>query len=295
MDKYNYKENNGIRKGTIQTSRGIIHTPTFLPVTTFGDKYPLDKLVQPYLKRLSQCLMVSYHYAKQMKKRPNLPIFIDSGGFASLFEGSEIIKYKDYATIRTKDGEEIHPLDVIKFQKQHADLAATLDFIIPPGLAEDEAKRRQRLTIQNALYALGQRQSKDLFLYASLQCWDEQSARISAKEYATAGFDGIAIGGLVPRIRDEEYVKKIINAVREEAPNLALHVFGIGKVELLRSLVRLGVDTTDSSSYVRKAVNSKIINHTSKLCKHDSYGPSVPLLNALSNLGHLQSQLDEFR
>lgn len=291
MDKYNYKENNGIRKGTIQTSRGTIHTPTFFPVTTFGDKFPLDKLVQPYLKRLSQCIMVSYHYAKQMKERPNLPIFIDSGGFASLFEGSKINKYKDYATICTKDGEEIHPLDVLKFQEQHADLGATLDFIIPPGLAEDEAKRRQRLTIQNALYALGQRQSKDLFLYASLQCWDEQSARTAAKEYATAGFDGIAIGGLVPRIRDEEYVKRIVSTVREEAPDLALHVFGIGKVELLRELVLLGVDSTDSSSYIRNAVNVACVSRSFSNGPSKISGPHAPLICALGNLKQLQALL----
>ena len=74
---YTYDIVDGKRHATLATKHGTLTFPTFMPVTTFGDKYPLDKLVQPYLKRMSQCLMVSHFYAQQMKKRPNMPIFID--------------------------------------------------------------------------------------------------------------------------------------------------------------------------------------------------------------------------
>ena len=60
-------------KRELKTTHGTISFPTFMPVTTYGDKYPLDQMVQPYLKRTSQCLMVSHYYAQQMKKRPNIP------------------------------------------------------------------------------------------------------------------------------------------------------------------------------------------------------------------------------
>lgn len=282
--KYTYEITNGRRTGVIQTARGPIHTPAFFPVTTFGDKYPLDKLVRPYLKRLSQCIMVSYHYARQMTERPNMPMFIDSGGFASTFAGSEIIEHKDCASIRTKEGEEIHPLQVLEFQEKHADLAATLDFIIPPGMDLVEARRRQRLTIKNAHYALKHKRSKSLFLYASLQCWDEDSARECAREYVRAGFDGIAIGGLVPRISDSDYINKVVIVVREEAPAMAIHVFGLGKLDLLHTLWELGADSSDSSSYVRNAVGTEqarlhIFNQSIS-----SKGPHAQLITALHNL-----------
>ncbi len=244
-------------KREFRTKHGTITFPTFMPVTTFGDKYPLDKLVQPYLKRTSQCLMVSHYYAQQMKKRPNMPIFIDSGGFAGLFEGSEIVEYDDYACIKTKEGEEINPLDVLHFQIQNADIGATLDFIIPPGLDEAECIRRQNLTIRNALYAQKHNIAGELILYASLQCWDEASARRCAKIYADAGFIGIAIGGLVPRAKDLEYMKNTVRAVREEAPNCAIHVFGIGNTSVISKLIDAGADSFDSSSYVRNAVESR--------------------------------------
>lgn len=243
---------------SINTPHGTIDFPTFMPVTTFGDKFPLDKLVQPYLKRMSSCLMVSHYYAQEMKNRPSMPIFIDSGGFASLFEGSEIIDYGEYATIKTKEGDEIHPLPVLKFQEHMADMGATLDFIIPPDLAETEAKRRQELTIKNAKYVLSQRSNDNFILYGSLQCWDETSAIYCAKQYVGMGFSAIAIGGMVPHAKNPEYIKKIVRAVRRTAPDCLIHVFGIGNVNLLPELIECGADSFDSSSYVRQAINARV-------------------------------------
>lgn len=254
MSRYQYRIVDGQRVGCLSTWHGSIPLPAFFPVTTYGDQYPLDKLVQPYLKRSASCIMVSYHYAQKMKVRPELPLFIDSGGFASLFEGAVPEEHKDHACIRTKDGEELHPLQVLEFQSEHGDIGATLDFIIPPGTDPDEAARRQKLTIQNALYAQKHLTSDSLILYASLQCWDMESARRCANVYAEAGFEGIAIGGMVPRAKDAEYIKSIVRAVREEAPECAIHVFGCGNTELIPELVQLGADSFDSSSYVRGAV-----------------------------------------
>jgi len=247
---------NGKRRASLSTAHGVIHFPTFMPVTTFGDKYPLDRMIQPYLKRLSQCLMVSYYYAQKMKRRPSMPIFVDSGGYAGLFEGTEILDYGEYACIKTKNGDEVKPLDVLHFQMKNADIGATLDFIIPPGLNETECRRRQELTIKNALYAQEHNIAGNLVLFASLQCWDEASARRCARIFAEAGFDGIAIGGMVPRARDKEYVKSIVRVVREAAPNCVIHVFGCGNMDLIPELIAAGADSFDSSSYARRAVDS---------------------------------------
>ena len=254
---YQHSFQSGKRVSSLDTAHGTLHFPTFMPVTTFGEKYPLDKMVQPYLKRLSQCLMVSHYYAQEMKKRPNMPIFVDSGGFAGLFEGAEIVEYEEYAAIKTREGDELNPLDVLHFQIMNADIGATLDFIIPPGLDEKECLRRQNLTIKNAIFAQKHNIVGHLVLYASLQCWDEASARRCAKIYADSGFEGIAVGGMVPRAKDLGYMKTIVRAVREEAPACAIHVFGIGNPAVLPDLIAAGADSFDSSSYVRNAVESR--------------------------------------
>ena len=283
MGRYTYTIENGQRKAQIETAHGTIQLPTFLPVTTFGDKYPLDKLVQPYLKRMSQCLMVSHFYAQQMKKRPSMPIFIDSGGFASLFEGSEIVEHEEYACIKTKDGDEIDPLQVLHFQERMADIVATLDFIIPPGIEQKEAERRLDWTIRNALYVQKQVDTKAFMLYGSLQCWDEASARKCARIYADAGFEGIAIGGMVPHAKDPEYIKNTVRAVREEAPDCAIHVFGCGNVELIPDLIRLGADSFDASSYVRSALDTRTGG------KRQSVGIHTNLYAALERLAEINA------
>jgi len=280
---YSYEITNGKRIGWITTKHGKIHLPAFMPVTTFGDKYPLDKMVQPYLKRMSDCLMISYYYAKQMKKRPDIPLFIDSGGFSSLFNGSEIVGHSEYACIKTREGEELHPEEVLQFQMKYADLGATLDFIISPEMEPEEAMRRQELTIKNALYVKKLVTPADFMLYGSLQCFDESSARKCAKIYADAGFEGIAIGGMVPYAKNTEYIKNTVRVVREEAPHCAIHVFGCGNINLIPELITLGADSFDSSSYVRNSVDLR--------SKQDSLGIHVGLYDSLITLRNINLAL----
>jgi len=241
----------------LETRHGTIEFPTFMPVTTFGAKYPLDDLVRPYLRRFAQCVMVSYHYAKQMKRheRPNLPLFIDSGGFASLFEGSEIVDEGGYASIRTKEGDVISPPDVLAFQEEHADIGATLDFVIPPGMDKAEARYRQDLSFKNAAWALKNRKRTDLRLFASIQAWDSDSAANAMTKLADSPFDGFALGGMVPRVRNPDTILDIVRAIRQLEPNKPLHVFGAGHPSLLERLFVGGVDSTDSSNFVRAAVD----------------------------------------
>lgn len=293
MKRYIYTIESGRRKAQIHVAHGDIELPTFMPVTTFGDKYPLDKLVQPYLKRMSQCLMVSHYYAREMKKRPSMPIFIDSGGFASLFAGSEIIEHEDYACIKTKDGDEISPLQVLDFQEHMADIGATLDFIIPPGLEPKEAERRQNWTIRNALFVKKQIQNESFMLYASLQCWDIASARRCAQIYATAGFEGIAIGGMVPHAKEPDYIKDVVRAVREEAPTCAIHVFGCGNAALIPELIRLGADSFDASSYVRSAVDTRIEGDRQSVGIHTNLYAALEKLAELNSVVHGDSRFSE--
>lgn len=248
---------------SLQTRRGSIPFPAYIPVTTFGEKYPLDKLVQPYLPRLASALMVSRHYARSLTpdQLPRLPLLIDSGGFASLFSGNRIHEQQGLGILEISAGEQpeaIHPRNVLEFQEVIADVAFTLDFPIPPNLGLEEAEKRQRLTISNALWALQNRRRQDLPLYACIQAWDANSARTCAREYFGAGFDGVAIGGLVPRAQNLSLVLAIVEAVRSEIGNLPLHVFGLGSPEMVRELYQAGVDSVDSSSYVKAAADGRL-------------------------------------
>ena len=245
---------------SLATPSGRIEFPAYIPVTTFGDRYPLDRLIQPYLPRLAKAVMVSHHYAKQMKQRPRLPVLIDSGGFAALFEGSVIHEEAGLGVLETnlKDQRElISPLQVLEFQEEHADVAFTLDFPIPPGTEAYEAHRRQRLSVENAIWAVDNRRRKNMCLYACIHAWDGPSATKCAAELAKKPFDGFAIGGLVPRARNTELIESIVSSVLAEIDGRPLHVFGLGKPETTQRLFAMGVDSVDSSSYVKLAADGR--------------------------------------
>jgi len=228
----------------LNTRRGQIQLPTFLPVTTFGNKYPLDRLIRPYLPRLCQGILVSHHYAAHLddhpEEHPGIPLFIDSGGFALLFEGSKVEKHNNVFSITTHGGDHITPDQVLERQMRHAEIGATLDFPIPPKCESQlERNHRFKATIANAEWALRNNRRADLLLYASLQCWDADSAREAASTYTQMKhhdrtFAGIAIGGMVPRLRDPDYVRGVIEAVRADWSG-PIHVFGVGSPAMVRN------------------------------------------------------------
>ena len=272
---------------SLTTRRGVIRFPAYLPVTTFGEKYPLDALIQPYLPRLASAMMVSFHYAQQLVGEPRMPLFVDSGGFASLFETSKVKEVRGLGVLETAGPEDArvtwHPRDVLELQERIADVAFTLDFPISPNASLAESKRRQKLTIANALWALENRRRLDMRFYACVQAWDVASARKCAKAYAGKGFDGVAIGGMVPRARDRELVLGIVQAVREEiGPELPLHVFGLGKPELVSMLYAAGVDSVDSSAYIKLAADGKLWGEEKLTCPEPTMTDRMHL--ALCNL-----------
>jgi tRNA-guanine family transglycosylase len=289
-------------KRVVITRRGQLKLPTFFPVTTFGEKYPLDRLIRPYLPRLCQGVLVSHHYASHLDENPHehpgVPLFIDSGGFALLFEGSSVSKHNGFFSITTNHGDRITPDQVLERQMRHAEIGATLDFPIPPS-CESKLERNERFnaTLTNAEWALRNNRRADLCLYASLQCWDDESAREAARAYAQMShhdrtFAGIAIGGMVPRLRDPDYVRSIIETVRAEWSK-PIHVFGVGSPAMVRNCLDWGADSTDSSSYVKYAADGRSVNPRLSKVPDAHITPLGRMQLALRNLAHLLDPLND--
>lgn len=237
--------------------------PTFFPVTTFGGRYPLDTIARSYLGEFFPGIMVSHFYARPMKERWRSPTFIDSGGFASLFSGSEIVDLGDRSGIRTEDGTLTDPEEVLAWQQRMADFGATLDFLISPEIDEAESRHRQDLTIQNARWAIEHWDSKEPFhLFGSLQAWDADSAARIIDGLSDLPFAGFALGGMVPRVQTPRIIFEIVSAIRRRMDDRPLHVFGIGNPSLVRALLDHGVNSTDSSSYVKYAASRKYLDPT---------------------------------
>jgi helicase len=181
---------------------------------------------------------------------------------------------------------------------RHAEIAATLDFPIP--LTCDSARERKRrfsATLTNAEWALRNNRRADMLLFASLQCWDAATARQTAASYRSMshqgrGFDGIAIGGIVPRLKDPNYVRSIVEAVRREWEG-PIHVFGVGSPVMVRRCLEWGADSTDSSSYVKYAASGKHVNPKIPSIPDDVLTPLGRMQLALRNLAYLQDPTND--
>lgn len=247
----------------MNTRRGQIRLPAYIPVTTFGDRYPLDDLVRPYLPRLADGVMVSYHYACQMdeSERLDLPLLLDSGGYALIRLDAKVTEKRGLGQLvisRDEGPETIHPREVIDLQERIADVGFTLDFPIPPDVSKREAKKRRTLSVENARWALQNRRRHDLLLFASIQGWSPATYRASAEALSNEEFDGYGIGGLLAGGRSTGFARQVTEAVRDEIDDRALHVFGVGTPEVAEMLFEAGATSVDSSSYVQAAAQGRL-------------------------------------
>jgi tRNA-guanine family transglycosylase len=249
---------------SIDTREGTVQFPAYLPVTTFGEKYPLDDLVRPYLPRLAPGVMVSYHYAREMdtEERPKVPLFVDSGGYGLVkIEEAEVVERRGLGQIEVpgdENNQRVHPREVLDLQEKIAEVAFTLDFPIPEDTTGAEAERRRDLSIANARWALRNRRRHDMPLFASLQGWDVSSYRASAEALSDHEFEGFGIGGLASGGGDESFVKAVVAETRAAIGERPLHVFGIGKPDRAEMAFEAGATSVDSSSYVQAAASGRM-------------------------------------
>jgi tRNA-guanine family transglycosylase len=252
------------RTGVLETRKGAILWPSYIPVTTGDSAHATDAIVRPFLRRFADAAMQSYVFARHSRaKALGLPLFVDSGGFRLLEPGAWIEEQEDgtgaiafEASTAVGAVERITPPELLAFQEENAELGSTLDFPIPLALTDPwEREKRLRLTVSNAQWALS-KASDHLTLFGSVQGWDSESYARCASLLREAGFRHLAIGGLVPRLPVVAQVLAIVRAVVAVAPPGGLvHAFGIGNPQVARLLFDEGVTSVDSSSYVRQAVS----------------------------------------
>jgi hypothetical protein len=133
------------------------------------------------------------------------------------------------------------------------DYGVSVDHLIVPAFYEDK-QFRYDLTIQNAEDFIKEHKKRGLTWepIGAVQGWDSNSYADAAAVYAKMGYRYLALGGLV-RCQTRE-ILAIVEAVRKVIPPEAkIHVFGFSRLNAIRTLVRLGVNSIDSASMLRKA------------------------------------------
>lgn len=133
------------------------------------------------------------------------------------------------------------------------DYGVSVDHLIVPAFYEDK-QFRYDLTINNAAEFLKQHRQLGLKWepIGAVQGWDPASYASAAQQYAKMGYRYLALGGLV-RAQTPE-ILAIIERVRQVVPSeMAIHVLGFSRFGALREIAKLGVNSIDSASMLRKA------------------------------------------
>jgi tRNA-guanine family transglycosylase len=163
-------------------------------------------------------------------------IFADSGGYD--FQNKEI---------------DTTPAKTLETQRRlGADIFGTVD--APLSQDNRKAANQQRISrsIDLALEASDAHDGDEVLL-ASVHGYDPKTVQNTIRHLERNGeFDGYAVGSLVPIRTNYEKVTKIILAARR-ATDKHLHVYGLGGITYQPLLLYMGVDSFDSSAFIRSA------------------------------------------
>tara|TARA_B100000965_G_scaffold406459_1_gene445525 strand:- start:1821 stop:2930 length:1110 start_codon:yes stop_codon:yes gene_type:complete len=265
--KFSFKllnEDSNARLGIINTHRGKIETPVFMPV---GTKATIKgAFLKDIIKTGSQIILSNtYHLmlrpgAKRIKSlgglhqymNCNLPILTDSGGFQvmSLSKLNKIDKEKGVIFNSHIDGKKVilSPEKSIKIQKDlNSDIVMVMD--------ECPKKTNDYKIIQKSmeLSTYWAKRSKKEFgtnpykgLFGIIQGGLFKDLRLkSLKELTKIGFDGYAIGGLAVGDTQKEMFS-LIDDIKDYLPKeKPRYLMGVGTPSDIIGAVKRGIDMFD--------------------------------------------------
>lgn len=277
------------RVGRIHTPHGIIDTPSFVGVGTNGTMKAIDNVTVNALG-LQLMFCNTYHLLvhpgtdvikqaggiHQFINRP-YPIITDSGGFQvfSLAYGTvthelkskglkrhseAVIKISEegvlFRSYRNGDLILLTPETSIQAQKAiGADIIIPFDELPPYHIDYEKLKKSLYRTHRWEERSLNEHLlvPNNQAIYAVIHGGiDPDLRKLSCATLTKLPFDGFAIGGSVGKNRKEmvDMLSYTVPLLPEDKPN---HLLGIGDLESIEEIVKLGIDTFDSSHPTRCA------------------------------------------
>jgi len=276
------------RTALIETSRGIIQTPVFMPVGTHGTV----KSLSPHeLFETGAEIMLSntYHlYLRPgheiIKKAGGIhgfvnwqyPILTDSGGF-QVYSLAKLRKIEENGVWFQShiDGSRhfIGPTESIEIQASlGADIIMAFDECTPyPSTYEYTEKSLELTTKWAAICKEIQLYDQSLFGIIQGGMFKDLRER-SVKEIITIGFDGYAVGGLSvgePKEMMHDLIRHTIPMLPYDLPR---YLMGVGDIVDILTAVEVGVDMFDCVMPTRNARNGTLFtSHGRMNIKQSSY------------------------
>ncbi|HAT42403.1 MAG TPA: tRNA guanosine(34) transglycosylase Tgt [Rheinheimera sp.] len=263
------------RRGRMVFDRGIVETPAFMPVGTYGT---VKGMTPEELEATGAhiCLGNTFHLMLRpgteiIRKHGDLhdfmqwkkPILTDSGGF-QVFSLGELRKIKEEGvTFRSPlNGEKIllTPERSMEVQRDlGSDIVMIFDECTPYPATEQQAKKSMELSLRWAKRSKAAHGDNPSALFGIIQGGMYPNLRdVSLAGLEEIGFDGYAIGGLSVGEPKHEMIK-ILNHTTDKMPaHKPRYLMGVGKPEDLVEGVRRGIDMFDCVMPTRNARNGHL-------------------------------------
>ena len=269
------------RAGKIETPRGSIHTPIFMPVGTLGT---VKAMTPEELKDIGAEIILGNTYHLHLRPSDSLiaklgglhrfmnwdrPILTDSGGFqvfslAKLHKRSEEgVRFQSHL-----DGSSFWLTPEISIGIQEnlgSDIMMVFDECPELPASREQLQESLELTTRWARRCKEARKT-DQALFGIVQGGGELDLRRQSLEQMTEiGFDGYALGGLsVGESKEEMYY--VLDHVAHEMPAATpRYLMGVGEPEDLLAGIESGIDMFDCVMPTRNARNGNLFTSEGKV------------------------------
>lgn len=269
------------RRGIIQTRRGAINTPSFMPVGTHGT---VKAMSPDEIKELGAEIILGNTY--HLYLRPGMdvvsclgglhrfmnwdgPILTDSGGF-QVFSLSAFRKIeKNGVHFRSHLDGSLHfigPLEAMKIQGiLGSDIAMVFDECIPYPATHEYASESVELTTEWAKQCKTARNDGQALFGIIQGGMFKDLRKRSTEDIVTIGFDGYAVGGVSvgePKEEMHEIIYYTGPLLPAEKPR---YLMGIGDFVDMLAAVDAGFDMFDCIMPTRNARNGTLFTSVGRL------------------------------
>lgn len=269
------KTSSKARQGKLYFERGVVETPAFMPVGTYGavkSLSPEDIKVTGAEILLGNTFhlwlrpgteIIKMHGDLHDFMRWQGPILTDSGGFQVFSLGALRKLTEEGVTFRSPlDGAKVFldPETSMQIQRDlGSDIVMCFDECTPYPATESEARKSMELSMRWALRSKVAHGNNPAALFGIIQGGMYEHLRDASLVALTEiGFDGYAIGGLSVGEPKSEMIR-ILNHLAHQMPNdKPRYLMGVGKPQDLIEGVRRGIDMFDCVMPSRNARNGHL-------------------------------------
>jgi queuine tRNA-ribosyltransferase len=313
------------RLGRLSLTHGVVETPAFMPVGTYGS---VKAMTPEELEGLGAHIVLGNTFHLMLRPGPEIvdahgglhgfmnwkrPILTDSGGF-QVFSLRSLRKITEEG-VRFRspiDGAEVRltPEDSMNVQlRLRSDVAMALDDCTPYPATEDEARASMERSMRWAArshahyYGAGLEGHAKLAgqapggLFGIVQGGMHVSLRLASLEtLLKLDFPGYAVGGLAVGETEEERLR-VLEAVMPHMPkDKPRYLMGVGKPEDIVQAVVRGIDMFDCVIPTRHARNGHLFTSTGVVnirnsAHHADLGPLDPACGCYTCRNYSRSYL----